>query len=768
MSELTNLAMSGERLPVASQEQWPLAPAGAPARSGNDLLDMVWRQRAMIAIITGSFMAIACLYLLLARPLYTGTSRLYIEQRDPVYLNDTRGIVPRSKNFLFTQCELIGSVPIITRALEQPNVKGMKMFEGVSDPLEFVRGNLSAGVGKKDDLIEVGFDAPYPDEAALMANNIVNAYISYQSAAKKNTAGEVLKVYEAEKMRREDELNKKVKQMLDFKQSNGTLSFEAGDKGNIILQRLTQLNDALTAAQLKTVESKTNYESALAIAEHPEAFRHLLEERNRVIGGQSVDRQSDNLQDQLTQLEIRLALAVKQLGPNHPSVQSARYAVEQLKGRIGERNKQFVSSYLAAAEQAYQSAKNSYLAAAEQAYQSAKNKEQEIAAALEEQKNTAMDLNKKATQFAMLDADVKRMEKLSEVLDSRIKDAQINGNAGALEVSVVEQAMTPDKPSKPRKLLILGLATILGMVTGLGGALVRGWTDGRIASADEILATLGMPVLCAIPHIRNATSPMARGQMVHLDPNSEPAEAYRAVRTSVDYHMRRAQAKTLLVTSPLSGDGKSTLVSNLAIAMAQAGDRTLVIDADLRHPSIHNIFQATSGPGLVGVLAGRSTVEKAVNGTTIDGLELLPCGPIPPNPSEILSSRQFAELLRLLGQQYDRILIDSPPVMPLADARSLAGLCDRTLLVLRANKSTRKASEDTCAALASVGARLLGVVVNDVSPRHGRYGYGYYKGNGHSKLPRMDMGMHVTPAPLPAPPSLDDSLAEETETKAWR
>src|SRR5204863_3470127 len=197
-------------------------------------------------------------------------------------------------------------------------------------------------------------------------------------------------------------------------------------------------------------------------------------------------------------------------------------------------------------------------------------------------------------------------------------------------------------------------------------------------------------------------------------------EAYRTVRTAVDYHMRRGQAKTLLVTSPMQGDGKSTLVSNLAIAMAQAGDRTLVIDADLRHPTIHNIFQASNGPGLVGVLTSRATVEKAINGTTIDGLELLPCGPIPPNPAEMLSGKAFSELLRQLGDQYDRIIIDSPPVMPLADARTLAGICDRTLVVLRANKSTRRASEDACAALSSVGARLMGVVVNDISTRNSR------------------------------------------------
>jgi capsular exopolysaccharide synthesis family protein len=247
-----------------------------------------------------------------------------------------------------------------------------------------------------------------------------------------------------------------------------------------------------------------------------------------------------------------------------------------------------------------------------------------------------------------------------------------------------------------------------------------------------------MPVLCTIPSMKGPLGVMSRGQIVHLEPASEAAEAYRTVRTAIDYNMRRGGAKTLLVTSPSEGDGKSTMVSNLAIAMAQAGERTLVIDADLRHPSVHTIFQATNGPGLTGVLTGRVSLEKAINGTTIDGLELLPCGPIPSNPAEMLSGRAFAELLRKLSERYDRILLDSPPVMPLADARTLAGICERTLLVLRAQKSTRKASEDTCAALSGVGARIMGVVVNGVARRHAQYGYGYYKANGNGKLPRLE------------------------------
>jgi len=229
---------------------------------------------------------------------------------------------------------------------------------------------------------------------------------------------------------------------------------------------------------------------------------------------------------------------------------------------------------------------------------------------------------------------------------------------------------------------------------------------------------------------------VSRGQKAHVKPKSVVAEAYRTIRTGVFFGIPKEEAKTILVTSPAPGDGKSTLVSNLAITMAQAGQKTIIVDADFRKPMQHNIFEITADKkGLAGVLTQEIGLREAIVHGPVPGLDILHCGMELPNPSEVLNSTLFGSLLQELAQSYDRVIIDSPPVGPVADSQILAATCDIVLLVLRAEKSTRRHSLYAKDSLMSVGGNILGVVVNDVPRKHGRYGYyssyGSYGGYGY-------------------------------------
>jgi len=206
---------------------------------------------------------------------------------------------------------------------------------------------------------------------------------------------------------------------------------------------------------------------------------------------------------------------------------------------------------------------------------------------------------------------------------------------------------------------------------------------------------------------------------------SAVAEACRTIRTAIYFGAPKDRCRTVLVTSPASSDGKSTMASNLAITMAQAGKRVLLVDADLRLPTQHAIFGIRHEYGLSSVLDGKVTLDQAVQPTAVSGLEVLPCGPKPSNPAEVLNSSMFNELLEVLSERYDQVIIDSPPVMGIADARIIAAACDVTILVLRADKSTRRMSELARDGLGSVGANLLGIVINEVEPSDGN-GYGYH------------------------------------------
>jgi capsular exopolysaccharide synthesis family protein len=267
-------------------------------------------------------------------------------------------------------------------------------------------------------------------------------------------------------------------------------------------------------------------------------------------------------------------------------------------------------------------------------------------------------------------------------------------------------------------------------------------------------------VLGVVPHIQAAT-PALRGMQLHLDPMSDVAESYRTVRTAVYFGVPAGRAKTLLITSPSPGEGKTTLASNLAIAMAQAGNRILLLDADFRKPNQHRIFQVDKTIGLSSVLADEATLDQAIHSTQVPGLDVLPCGPIPANPSEILNSQMFADLLQELGEKYDHVLLDSPPVVPVTDARILAASCNATVIALRAERSTRKAAVYARDVLRSVGANLLGIVVNDVPRRRGLYGYyysqdyiyqyGYGRRQGGNGAKAKGNGASAAGTPSPAP-----------------
>jgi capsular exopolysaccharide synthesis family protein len=215
-----------------------------------------------------------------------------------------------------------------------------------------------------------------------------------------------------------------------------------------------------------------------------------------------------------------------------------------------------------------------------------------------------------------------------------------------------------------------------------------------------------------------------QGRKILLQPDSREAEAFRTIRTAVLFRAAQDEAKTLLITSPAAGDGKSTLVSNLAIAMARAGQKTLVLDADFRKPVQHVIFGLDPRSRcLSDVFAGTMTLAAAVQPTDIEGLHILTCGYQISNPAEVLHGRQFAHLLACLAEVYDRIVVDAPPVTVVTDAQILGALCDATVLVLKADKCLRRVAQHAIAALESVGSHLLGVVVNEVHKSGDRYGY---------------------------------------------
>jgi capsular exopolysaccharide synthesis family protein len=703
-------------------------------------LQVAWRRRWTVLATVILCLGAAFVYVMKATPIYTSTSKVYVEQTGPQILGDATGLaLKQTDSYLYNQAALLKSTPILTSAVDVTGARRMKTFKGVDNIVTKLKKELEVSVGKQDDLITVAFDSPYPEEAAALVNGIVEEYVRHQTKKKQSSAFEVLSILQTWKDKNDKELSDTTKELVAFKQTNGTLSFAGSEgKGNIILERLAKLSDALTQAQLATFEAEAAYQAAKQMISDPALVTRMVEAQQSHDTNHSDKEYGELLAELRKNQSDRLSLRERGVIRNSATDElDAR--IEFLKGQIAEREGVLAQAYVASLDQARQVAQA---------------KERDIRGAFEQQKKEALDLNTQSAKLASLESDVKRSEELSDSLNKRIKeisvDASANEKTGSLNISVLETARPEDKPTSPNKPRAMALALVMGLMLGLAGAFTREWTDHRLRTADEVGAALQLPVLGVVPHMGGKFAISERGQQVRLQPMSETAEAYRTIRTAVFFAAPGEEMKTILVTSPAPGDGKTTSASNLAISLAQAGHRTLLLDADFRKPSQHKIFKIDDKVGLSNVIAGQVKLREAVRQTETPGLYVLPCGPVPPNPSEILNGKRFAQVMEVLCNAFDRIVLDSPPVMPVTDARILAASADLTILVLRADKSTERMSRHARDGLLSVNANILGVVVNDMSKRkrEGFYGYGYggYYGRGEGEGKASAADVVVEPA----------------------
>jgi capsular exopolysaccharide synthesis family protein len=430
----------------------------------------------------------------------------------------------------------------------------------------------------------------------------------------------------------------------------------------------------------------------------------------------SPSNEANQLRLELTNLQLQSATFRNDLKQDHRVVKSIQSRTEEIEKRLMELDASFIQTQVSIARQRLETARQ---------------KENQIAGYFEEQRKIATGLNVQMAKYTMLQSAWEQTKNLCDILDGRIKEINITEDTGALNITILEVARAEDRPTSPKKGRILSVSLILGIMIGLAVSLIQDLLDHRLRSAEDISRTIGLPVLGIIPAMSSRENIVSRGTKVSRESMSSIAEAYRTIRTAIYFGSPNEQAKTILITSPAPGDGKSTFTSNLAITMAQAGQQVLLVDADFRKPTLHKIFEISPDKGLSNVLLSEDTLDKAIHHSTIDRLDILPCGPLPSNPSEILNSSGFVDILSSLANQYDRLIIDSPPVMPVTDARILGAQCDLTIIVLRAGKSTRKAGKQARDVLLSVGAHLLGVVVNAVPQR--RDSYGYYSGYGYSE-----------------------------------
>ena len=702
------------------------------AMAPESLLKVAWRSRwiivaAMVLAIAGGFIRIQT-----ATPIYTSTSKLYLDYGGiPVVQSYESRRAPRTDRYLYTQAELLVSRPIVGAVFRNsPEMLRFQTFANIELPEGYVRRNIRVGVGRRDEIVTISFDSPYPVEAAQIVNEVVDAYMDSRSDRERQSSSQVLEILQGEMARATKELDDKRDEFERF-QAEGMPLALGSDQGSDVIPRYLGLETHYTQAQIRTQEAESFLEGVKVLAEDPVALTQYLVARGHVGAYTAVGRERTPLETDLARAERQLHEIRGDLTPDNPKMVGLEAEIERLESRLAELDERFVETTLAAAEQRHREAKN---------------EQDDAAALLAEQRERVVDFNAELAKYRRLDAEVAELSAHCQTVQQQIRDIRtiVGEDVGQLRMEVLETAQPARLPSSPQKAKVMAIAMMLGLFAGGGLAVLRDLLDQTLRSGDEISALLGLPVLGVVPAMSRRQRIPARGQKVHLLPDSSEAEAFRTVRTAILFGASKGKAKTMLVTSPASGDGKSTLVSNLAIAMAQAGQRTLVIDADFRRPMQHVIFELKEDEGgLSELLSGRMNVEQAVHKTKSAGLSVLPCGAPISNPAEMLNSSRFKAVLDHLGQTFDRVIVDAPPVTVVTDAQILGAICDVSVLVLRAHKSTRKIGQRAVESLHSVDAHLLGVVVNDVRRSNDRYGYyGNYGGsNGNGRSGRTSVSV---------------------------
>jgi len=329
--------------------------------------------------------------------------------------------------------------------------------------------------------------------------------------------------------------------------------------------------------------------------------------------------------------------------------------------------------------------------------------------------------DRKLIHYRILKRDAELDHELYQVLLKKLKEADISADLSEPDVRILEPARLPERPLAPRTARTLGVAAVLGLCVALILAYAVALFDRRVRTPSDVQRAFGLPTLGVVQAFRKGEG------LAAADARSAEGEAFRALRTNVRFSHVDRPRRTVLVTSTGPEEGKSTVLSNLAVSLAQSGRRTLVVDTDLRRPALHELFDRPNARGLVDLLAGDATLEETLQATDWEGLDLLACGTLPPNPAELIESTRLQERISELRSRYDYVLLDSPPAGALVDASLLAGLSDGVLFVVEPGRFDARDVRGAFVQLERAGARLYGVVLNK-APRDERanlYGYAY-------------------------------------------
>ena len=621
---------------------------------------------------------------------------------------------------------------------------GMSLAADKAVPEEVLKNfeeRLTVEPVKRSRLIEVTFESNDPNTAAQVVNTLTSAYIDANLEARWQAAQKASDWLSQQLLGMKAKLEKSEDELQKYGRGNGLLFLETekGTSENIVVQRLRELQQELTKAQADRYAKESLY--------------RLLEERNYAeLPGVFDNRLIQELTARLADLQREQSRLSANFNPNYPRVKELQSQIDESKAML-EAERARAAGGIA----------NDYKAAV--------SHEEMLQKAFTEQERQANDIAGKSVQYNILKREADTNKQLYVGLLEKLKETGVSSSLKATNIRVVDPAYPPTKFARPRILLDLSITLIVGMCLGIAAAFLQEHLDNTLKSSEDIERFLQIPSLGAVPAMELSANPRrlhgfqnngavleagkSNGTNGHNGsngnngskngtrlappwnrievqdggghPHGALAEAFHGLRTSVLLSTAKRPPATLLVTSAQQGEGKTTVAANLAASLAQLGDSVLLIDADLRRPSLQKFFQVSRSTGLVNYLTGDSDWRSLVWQAAPIGVSVLFCGPVPPNPADLLSSEYMRSLIREASKEYKFVVLDSPPLLNLSDSRILATLVDGVILVVGGGTTPRELVQRAYLSAVDAGSHVIGATINFADVRNDYYYSGYHQ-----------------------------------------
>jgi len=690
------------------------------------------------------------LYYATAPRLYQAKASLLVLQTGADVTNTAMSPEGIRQGLMPTYERLFSSNVVLEGALQYLQPAEKVDFESSSADrwVGILRGNLTATTLRQTNIIEVSYRSKSPSAAVAIVNAVVRAYLDFMDKTHKGTAGQIIEVITREKGQLEERLAAKEHEVLDMRRRFGDLGIRSG--GTVLhptVQRAINLNEALMKCQQKRIELQASKGSLLAAVARGEDLQpHLLAledtiGREFLMAGFGLGQRDIETQSQLekTLLESQSQLKTLQVyyGPAHPRVVAVQDRIRA--------TSQYLAEYQQRANQKLAGVRDRQLGPlltrmVEQRLSETWQHETTLRQSFEQARAEAVNLNGEMARLEILEHDLHWLRDLRDVMLNQIASVDLRQDHGDIRTAVVSEPSLPRSPVSPKLSFVAGCCLLGGLLGGLALIYALDALDDHFRSPEEMRSQLGVNLLAMVRDMpANAAEGLA-GLQAYIAPTALESEAFRTLRTTLALGAR--ETNRLVISSAEPGDGKTTVLANLAVSYAQSGKRVLMIDADMRRPGLTKLFELKGCSGLSDALISSAPLHAegvaGIQSLPLPGLDILPAGTRRPDSAELLAGPRLAELLSWAEGRYDQILIDSPPALAASDASIIARLVDGLVLVVQPKKSQRRMVVHAVEGFAALGVNVLGVVVNRIASEQEDslygfgFGYGYEYGDEES------------------------------------